>query len=298
MEKINIMALRHSAFYSPLLTTISGGFLKAEGLEANYSVATPERTVPDAIRNGEVHLAQSAVATSFAELEQSQTIDIVHFAQINRLDGFFIAGRQPDPDFSWEQLNGKEILVDHLFQPLAMFRYALNQLGVDESCVKITDAGSVEAMDKAFRDGQGDYVHQQGPFPQQLEKEGLGHVVASVGEIVGPVAFSSLCATREWLQNDMAKAFMQAYREASRFVLETSAEEIASLEASFFPNIDREVLVQTISTYQRMGNWSPDPQIDQAAYDHLLDVYLFSGLITQRHPYENCAVLPPESGPA
>ena len=288
MEKINIMALRHSAFYTPLLVTISGGFLKAEGLQADYSVATPQRTVPDSLRDGSIHLAQSAVATSFFDLEQDKPIDLVHFAQINRLDGFFLAGRSPEPDFDWKGLEGKAVLVDHLFQPLAMLRYALDKLGVDESRVSIIDAGSVDEMDRSFREGRGDYIHQQGPYPQQLERDAVGHVVASVGQVVGPVAFSSLCATREWLETDMARAFTNAFRQACAFVLDAPAEELAGLVSSFLPNIDREVLIDTIATYKKMGNWSADPAIDQAAYDHLLDVYLFSGLITRRHPYESC----------
>ncbi len=288
MEKINIMALRHSAFYTPLLITISGGFLKAEGLEADYRVATPERTVPDSLRRGEAHLSQSAVATSFADLEQNKAIDILHFAQINRLDGFLLASREPEPEFDWKKLEGKEVLVDHLFQPLAMFRYALHKLGVNESQVTITDMGGVEEIDRAFREGRGDYVHQQGPFPQQLEKDGLGYVVASVGDVVGPVAFSSLCATREWIESDMAKAFLRAYRQACAFILETPASELAALESQFFPRIDREVLINTIASYQKMGTWSVNPEIDRAAYEHLLDVYLFSGLISQRHAYESC----------
>lgn len=297
MEKINIMALRHSAFYTPLLITIAGGYLEAEGLEACYSQATPQRQVPDALRRGEVHLAQSAVATSFAGLEQGRPIDILHFAQINRMDGFFIAGRQPEPDFEWERLQGREILVDHLFQPLAMFRYALHRLGIDQSRIRIVDAGSVEAMDKAFREGHGDYVHQQGPFPQQLEHQGVGHVLASVGEVVGPVAFSSLCATREWLESDMAKAFLRAYRKACAFVVTTPAAEIAALESHFFPGIDPAVLVDTIATYQHMGNWSAEPLIDRPAYEQLLEVFLFSGLITRRHPYESCIAPLPDGDP-
>ncbi|MEJ2694914.1 MAG: ABC transporter substrate-binding protein [Candidatus Thiodiazotropha sp.] len=267
---------------------MSGGFLKSEGLEADYCQSTPERGLPGSLRNGSVHLAQSAVATSFADLEQGKSIDIVHFAQINRLDGFFLAGREPDPDFTWEKLQGKQVLVDHLFQPLAMFRYALDRQGVDESQVTIIDAGSVEEMDRAFREGRGDYVHQQGPFPQQLEKDGVGHPVASVGKVVGPLAFSSLCATREWLESDMAKAFVRAYRKAGAFVLESPAAELAQLEGHFFPGIEREVLTETIAAYQQMGNWSADPQIGLADYEHLLDVFLFSGLITRRHPYESC----------
>jgi NitT/TauT family transport system substrate-binding protein len=295
MTQINIMAMRHSAFYSPLLMTIAGGFLQDEGLEPHYEVATPKNPVNDAIRSGKVHLSQSAVATSFEALEKGETCDIVHFAQINERDGFFIAGREAETDFQWKNLLGKEVLVDHLFQPIAMFRYALHIQGVDDNQIRIIDAGNVEAMDRAFRAGAGDYIHQQGPAPQQLEKDGIGHVVAAVGDAVGPVAFSSLCASREWLRSDMALTFMRAYRAARQYVIDAPAEEIAHKEADFFPGIDQDVLSSTIATYQKLGCWSPDPGISQRAYNHLLDVFLYSGLISQRYPYDACVISPPDA---
>lgn len=295
MTTINIMAMRHSAFYSPLLMTMAGGFLKDEGLEHTYTVASPDNPAPDALRNGSAHLSQSAVATCFAALEQGQAIDIVHFAQINERDGFFIASRTEEPYFQWSSLIGKEVLVDHLFQPLAMFRYALRQQGIDESKIKIIDAGGVDAIDRAFRDGRGDYVHQQGPAPQQMEHDGVAHVVAAVGDVIGPVAFSSLCATREWLQTDMAKAFMRAYRKARQYVVDTPADEIARREAGFFPGIDQHVLTDTIATYQASGCWSPDPAINPDSYETLLDVFMYSGLITRRHPIESCVATAPHA---
>lgn len=295
MDIINIMALRHSAFYSPLLMTMAGGYMHEEGLASNYTLATPEKTVPDSIRNGSCHVAQSAVATSFAACEQGEVMDIVHFAQINERDGFFIAAREPDEDFRWEKLKGKKVLVDHFFQPLAMLKYGLHKQGIQWSELDVVDAGDVNAIDMAFREGQGDYVHQQGPAPQQLEKDGLGHVVACVGDAVGPVAFSSLCASREWLETEMAQAFMRAYRKALAYVIDAPAEEVAAkeLEADFFPNINKDVLVQTIQAYQQLGCWSADPTISQASYNNLLDVFLFSGLISQRHLYEKVIVPPP-----
>jgi len=50
VSKIKIMALRHSAFYSPLLMTMAGGFLKQFGLEYEYQLETPANTVADNIR--------------------------------------------------------------------------------------------------------------------------------------------------------------------------------------------------------------------------------------------------------
>ena len=290
------MSLRHSAFYAPLLMTVAGGYLHAEGLDPVYETATPERPVAGSLASGHCHVAQSAVATSFAALERGETIDIVHFAQINERDGFFLLGREPEPDFEWTRLRGRQVLVDHFFQPLAMFRYALHVHGLGFDSIRAVNAGDPDAMERAFRAGDGDYVHLQGPAPQQLQHEGLGCVVAAVGDAVGPVAFSSLCARREWLATDMARAFMRAYRRARAHVIDAPPGEIAALlaEAGFFPGVERIVLAHTVRAYQHLGCWSPEPAISPAAYEHLLDVFMFSGLITRRHPYGAAIVSPPE----
>jgi len=117
------------------------------------------------LRSGRFHLSQSAVATSFAGLEAGQTCDIVHFAQINQRDGFFIAAREPGTNFVWSDLIGREVLLDHLFQPLAMLRYALHQHGIGFNDLQVIDAGNVDDIDRAFRAGRGAFVHQQGPAP-------------------------------------------------------------------------------------------------------------------------------------
>ncbi|MDH5766897.1 MAG: ABC transporter substrate-binding protein [Gammaproteobacteria bacterium] len=294
MSIINIMALRHSVFYSPLLMTMAGGFLREQGLEYDYCLATPGNTVADNINQDRCHLAQSAVATSFAALEAGEEINIVHFAQINTRDGFFIAGREKDDDFNWQKLTGKKILVDHFFQPYAMLKYGLHKQGINIDDLDVVNAGDVDQIDSAFRQGQGDYVHQQGPAPQQLSHEGKAYVLASVGELVGPVAFSSLCASREWLESDMSTAFMSAYKKSLHYVIHAPPEEIAAreFEAGFFPGIDMNVLVETVSAYQRLGCWQNDPHISRQAYENLLDVFLHSELISKKYNYETVIVTP------
>jgi hypothetical protein len=45
MTILNLMVYRHSAFYSPILSAIAGGFLAHEGFEATYAVMPPQRSV-------------------------------------------------------------------------------------------------------------------------------------------------------------------------------------------------------------------------------------------------------------
>lgn len=295
MSQIHLMSIRHSAFYAPYLMTMAGGYLRHEGLEYTYAVAASVPAMLDGMRDGGCHVSQSAVAANFAALERGEVAAVMHFAQINARDGFFIAGREPEPTFSWDRLRGKTVLVDHFFQPLAMFKYGLHRVGVDYADLRVIDAGDVAAMERAFRQGVGDYVHLQGPAPQQFEFEGIGHVVAAVGGAVGPVAFSSLCATPAWLEIDMARAFMRAYRRALACVIAAPADEIAArlFEAGFFPAIEPQVLIGTVRAYQRLGCWEADPRITRQAYEKLLDVFSYGGLISRRHAYELSVVPPP-----
>ena len=285
METINLMALRHSAFYSPYLMTFVESFLKDEGLKAEYKVATPDCQVDQSILDGSCHVSQSAVATRFADLEAGKPSDIVHFAQINERDGFYLAAREQDENFSWTKLIAKDVLVDHFFQPHAMFSYALKKLGIAESDLNVIDVGDVNQIEKAFREGQGDYVHMQGPYLQQLEADGLGYVVASVGEVIGPVAFSSLCCHRNWLDTDMSKAFAKAYKKSMSYVNSAPAAEIArkQIEANLFPGIDINVLTETISGYQKLGCWNEDTDVSKQSFDALVDVFLSSGYIKNRY---------------
>lgn len=292
METLRITALRHSAFYAPLLVTIAGGFLEEVGLKPEYRPAEEGESVPDMLRRGEFQLSQSAVATSFADLEAGKDVDVVHFAQINERDGFFLAGREPMADFRWDMLKGQEVLVDHFFQPMAMLRYGLHRQRVSLDELKVMDAGDVTNMDRAFRSGRGAFVHQQGPAPQQLEQDGIGHVVAAVGDAVGPVAFSSLCATREWLATDQARAFMTAYRRGREWVRTGDPLKLAEVLQDQLPGTDPTVLAETLAVYQRLGCWSEGVEISPAAYETLLDVFLHSGAITRRHAMEACVVKP------
>jgi NitT/TauT family transport system substrate-binding protein len=293
MTPIHIQFTRFSAFYSPLISTMSGGFLAAEGLEASHSIAPPGRSAIDALVDGSAQVAQSALSQGLTSLEKGERSAAVHFAQINEKDGFFLTGREADADFRWEKLLGRKVLVDHGGQPLAMFKFACHQAGIAFADIDAVDAGNGPAMDAAFRAGEGDYIHQQGPAPQQLEFDGVGHIVASVGDPIGPCGFSSLAATREWLETDMATAFMRAYRERRRYMNERPAAEIAAAEADFFPNTNREVLTRTIAAYQALGCWTPHVEITPDAYEVTLDVFEHVGRLTKRHPYDAVCASPP-----
>jgi NitT/TauT family transport system substrate-binding protein len=288
LTPIRITCLRHSAFYSPLLYTIKSGLLEAEGLQPHYKPSTPDNPALAQVQSGAAHISQAAVAVSFSDLEKSaHKPDLVHFAQINSRDGFFLCRRgSQDVEFKLSDLENQEVLVDHLFQPLILLKYACHLHGVDYSKIRVIDAGGPDAMEKAFRQGQGTFLHAQGPVPQQLEHEGKASVVVSMGDAVGPISFSTLCAKRSWLETDMAKAFMRAYRKGKAVCAEQPTQVVAEVVQPFFQDTEPKVLFDTIACYKKMGTWDGDERISSETYERLLDAFLYGGMITRRHPYD------------
>ena len=293
MSEIRLMVSRHSAFYSPLIATIAAGFLEKEGLTGTYAVVPKGSGTPAEVGAGRVDVGQAAVASSWGPLDRGEEPPVVHFAQINRYDGFFIAARQPDPSFTWDKLRHGRFMYVHGGQPEIMLRYGLHKMGVDLSDVPDISKPTTPEMMDAFRSGEGDYFHEQGAYPQQLAHEGVAHVVASVGEAVGPVAFSSLVARPDWLPTDDARRFTAAYAAARRWVHTAEPAEVARAEADFFPDMAVQAVTEAIRTYQRLGAWSGDIPVEPALYEAALDVFEHGGRRGPRHPYERVVVPPP-----
>jgi NitT/TauT family transport system substrate-binding protein len=295
MTKINIQFTLFSAFYTPLISTFAGRFLADEGLEVDWTVSPPGKSAIEALVDGSAHVVQSALSQGFTSLGKGETPPCVHFAQINEMDGFFLTGREADPDFTWDKLEGSDVVLFKGGQPLIMFKYACHKAGIDFDKINPINPGGAADIDKAFRDGQGAYVEQQGPFPQQLKADGIGHVVAQVGPHIGPCGFSSLAATPEWLETDMAKAFMRAYKKTRAWINEAPAAEIANAEKQYFPNIDIGVLTDCIATYQKLGNWTPHVEITQEAYEATMDIFEYNGTLKERYAYDLVCAQPPAS---
>jgi len=293
MQPIRIQFTRFSAFYSPLIATIATGALRDEGLEPSHSIAPAGVSAIDSLIDGSADVVQSAPSQAFRFVARGEDPPAVHFAQINEMDGFFLLGRAADPEFTWDKLAGARVLVDHGGQPLHMFKYACFKSGLAFDDIAAVDAGKTDEMIAAFKGGEGDYIHLQGPAPQQLAHDGHGRIVASVGAAIGPCAFSSLAATRDWLATDMAAAFTRAYRRARQWLIDTPAAEVAALERDFFAEIDEAVLAATIADYQRLGTWSPHVEITREAFAVTVDAFRQAGVITGAIDYDRAIASPP-----
>lgn len=275
--QFRIMASRHSAFYTPLLTTVR--FLREAGHEVSYAVLSRGQRTYELLREGAVDVMQSAVSSNWTPREHGISPLPVHFALINRRDGFFIVGRRPEHPFAWKDLEGKALVADHGLQPLVMLKYALQYNGVEWSRIRAIDAGAPPEMQAAFRSGAGDYIHLQAPIS-------CGEVLASVGASMPPVAFSSLCCARAYQQTTEYGVFLQTFARAKEWSRTAPAAEVAAGTAAFFESLPAATLADAIARYQSVGNWDGGTEIPRELYEQALNVFANAGAVSSRVPYE------------
>ncbi len=262
--RIRVMASRHSAFYSPLLACVR--FLRDEGHDVPYAVLEPGQKTYELLRDGAADVVQSAVSSNWKLMERGAGPLPVHFAQINCRDGFFLAAREPDPAFAWTKLEGATLAADFGEQPLAMLKFAVRHNGVDWERIRVV------------REGEADYVHQQGPVVGR-------EIVASVGASMPPVAFSSLCCSRAYPSRPEFAAFRETFARAKEWARQSDPAAVAEKIGEFFPGIDPDLLASTIRRYQELGTWFGGIGIPRDQYEQALDVFQYSGGLTARPPY-------------
>jgi len=297
IKPIKVMSSRHSAFYTPLLLAVELGstdqsFMKSmsEDFECSYSVAENNENIYEKISNGEIDIAQSSVSGSWGN---KYSKDIVHFAEINKMDGFHLVQRsdnENDEKFDWEMLNQKEILVDHSSQPLYMFKYACSKKNINFDNLNVIDAGSPENMIKKFREGKGDFIHLQAPQSidltyDQFDEEGkniirskVGNIVEYIGKIIGPLSFSTLICKREYLDTKEYHKFIEIFHTTKLFAQTQDPSKISEIIFEFFPETDVDALEKTISIYQKLNCWNGEVNISEDHYDTTLEVFRNSGV--------------------
>ena len=297
INPIRVMSSRHSAFYTPLLLAVELGstdksFMKSvsEDFECSYTVAENNENVYEKISNGEIDIAQSSVSGSW---NNNYSKDIVHFAEINKMDGFHLVQRtddEIDETFNWDLLNEKDILIDHSAQPLYMFKYACSKRNIDFNNLNVIDAGSPENMIKSFREGNGDFIHLQAPQSMDLtydlyDEEGknivrskVGKIVEYIGKIIGPLSFSTLICKREYLDTKEYHKFIEIFHTTKLFAQTQDPSKISEIIFEFFPETDVDALEKTINIYQKLNCWNGEVNISEDHYDTTLDVFRNSGV--------------------
>lgn len=289
LEKVRVCEVTHSVFYAPQYAAIQLGFFQEEGIEVELSNGQGADKVMAAVLSDNVEVGFAGPEAAIYVYNEGKEDYPRVFAQLTQRDGSFLVAREPDPDFSWEKLKGKHVLPGRKGGvPYMALEYVIRQNGLDpETDLLMDNSIQFALMTGAFTGGTGDYVTIFEPTATELENEGKGYIVASVGEAAGDIPYTAYFAKKSYLENnhDLMLRFTRAVYRGQQWVAEHSAEEVAKAILPAFPDTDEEVLAVVVQRYKDIDAWNADPVMSQRSFDLLQEVMTQAGELAKHAPH-------------
>ena len=277
-----------SIFYAPQFVALHGGHFAAEDLDITV-VTAHKITTTAALIEGHAAIALGGIMRSLDVADRGGPF-LVHFAEMNQRNGFFLLSRVPRPRFTWQDVVGKTVIsFAEAPTPWQCMLTVLRRHGIDPGTVTIERRLPLAEARAAFEAGHGDFFETGQPFTEELLATGRAHLAVSMGEATGPVPFSSYMTTEQVLNEDrdLVRRFTRAFHQAQRWIARADAKQITELIAPAFPDIAPEIRQRAVARYLAQETWSRDPIVRRSGYDYLQTILLDGGFITRRHRYED-----------
>jgi NitT/TauT family transport system substrate-binding protein len=132
------------------------------------------------------------------------------------------------------------------------------------------------------------FVALREPNASDIEKNGYGYVVASIGEIGGIVPYTAYSAKDSYIKNNRETIanFTMAIQKGLDFVHSHSDKEIAEIIIKQFPDTSLIDLENAIKRYREIDAWPTTTDFSKESFDHLQDIMLDYGAIDKKVAYE------------
>ena len=285
LTKLKINEVTHSVFYAPLYLADSLGYFEEEGLKIELTNGGGADAVMASVLSGDADIGfcgpEAAIYVAIGGTNDQPTV----FAQLTKRDGSFLVGRKEEPNFKWTDLKGKEILAGRRGGVPAMtFEYILREHGFADADINFNFSVSFNNMTAAFMQGTADYCTMFEPTASEVQAEGKGYIVASVGEASGEVPYTCYIAKRSWLDKhgELADGFLRAILKAIKYAEQEDTETIANLLVDHFANTSAASLKVSVESYRAIHAWKSDMQMTQAGFDRLQDIIESAGELESR----------------
>ena len=143
-------------------------------------------------------------------------------------------------------------------------------------------------MEGAFIGGIGDFVTLFEPNATSVEKNGLGYVVAYVGELGGDVPYTAYNARKSYIEKNplIIEKFTRAINRGLEYVSSHSSEDIASNILEYFPDTSLSDMITIVNRYKEGEAWKKNVTINKDEWNHIQEIMIASSELDEYVDYD------------
>ena len=289
IKKVTVAEVAHTIFYAPQYVAIEKGYFKDLGIDIELILTPGADKVTAAVLSGDSDIGFCGSEATIYVYNGGEKDYLKTFAQLTQKDGTFLVSREKHKNFKLEDLKGKDIIGGRANgMPEMTLEYALKQNGIDpKTDVRIDTSVEFAAMGGAFIGGQGDFVTLFEPNALNIEKQGYGYVVASVGELGGVVPYTSYSARDSYIKKngEIITNFSKAIQKGLDYVYSHTDEEVAKIILNQFPDTSLKDLTEAVKRYRKIEAWPKTTNFSKKSFNHLQDIMIDNGAIDKKVSY-------------
>lgn len=288
LTKITVAEVAHSIFYTPMYVADSLGYFEEEGIDADIILTSGADAVAAAVMSKDAQIGFCGSEQSIYIYNGGEKDYLVNFAGLTKRDGSFIVSRT-DKKFKVEDLIGSHIIAGREGgMPAMTLAYTLKENGIDLNQLKFDTSIAFASMSGAFIGGTGDYVALFEPTALQLEKQGYGYVVASLGKLGGEVPYTTFMTRKSYLEKnkDIIEGFNKAIQKGLDYTFSHSDNELAEIITNYFPDTSKNDLTETIKRYREADSWYSTTYITEEGFDRVQDIMKNSNKLVSEVPFD------------
>lgn len=291
LETVRLAEVAHSIFYAPMYVAIEEGYFEEVGIDIELSLANGADKVSAAVLSGDADIGFAGSEATIYVYNGGEKDYLKTFARLTQKDGSFIVAREDIKDFTLDDLVGKTIIGGRAGgMPEMTLEWALTDAGIEpKKDVNIDTSVAFSAMSSAFIGGTGDFVALFEPNALELEKEGYGYVVASLGELGGVVPYTAFFARDSYLNDnkELIENFDKAIQKGIDFVHNSSDKKVAEAIIDQFPDTSLDDLTKIVKRYRSIDAWPDNTEFTREEFDHLQDIMINAGELDSKVPFSD-----------
>jgi NitT/TauT family transport system substrate-binding protein len=282
--KVRYNEVVRSVLYVPAYVAIAKGYFEEQGIAPTMATAQGGDKCMAALLSDAADIALIGPETAIYVLTSDSPTKVRIFCGLTSTDGFMLLGRENVDRFDWNTLRGKQILGFRPGStPLLFLEAALRQNGIDpQKDVKLMNNVAIPARVGSWLSGQNQYGIFTEPEASQLELDGKGYFMASIGETVGPADYTAFMATDKYIRENpqVIQSWTNAIYKAQKWVQSAPTADIVDDIRQFFPGVNPKALAAASDRYRRLKIWKATPVIEPGAIEKFQDILVQGDVLT------------------